>query len=300
MNNNVDPISTSDSKFTRTHFSDFDLLVISDGEVQYDNSCFAPGVSRISLQQARAKHNILSPHFKLTHNILLIISKNSVVMIDAGNGDKAGPGAGKLVANLKIAGIEPYELTDIVLTHAHPDHIYGLIGNNDQLIFPNAKIHIHQKEFDFWQDDDADFSKSKSPASSLKELQQEIKSMLTILRDKLYLFNDTLFDFLQPIHAPGHTPGHCMFAVTLGKEAFIHMADIFHDEIVLFARPDWGTVFDVNFDLAANARQAVLEEYAQSGQKVFGYHLPWPGFGYINKVDKVYEWVQEQLYNPKD
>lgn len=70
-------------------------------------------------------------------------------------------------------------------------------------------------------------------------------------------------------------------------------ADIFHDEIMLFNWPEWGTVFDIDFDLAALTRQKVLEHFAGSGQRVFGYHLPWPGFGYIEKEKRSFRWISE-------
>lgn len=277
------------------HFESFSLLVVTDGHVEYDNDCFAPGIPSMELKQLREKYSSLSTHFMLPHNIMVFVSGDNTIMIDAGNGDKAGPGAGKLVSNLHAAGIKPADLTDIILTHAHPDHFNGLIGNSGQLVFPNARIHMHQKEFDFWQDDNADFSKSKGTMPSLRSLQQEIQFFFSQISEKLQLFNtdEPLFDFLQPILTPGHTPGHCMFTISSGTEKFVHMADIFHDEIVLFAKPEWGTVFDIDFDLAARTRQTILEEFAASKQRVFGYHLPWPGFGHIEKNNDGFTWVAE-------
>ncbi|MBB6127264.1 MBL fold metallo-hydrolase [Mucilaginibacter lappiensis] len=277
------------------HFETFNLLAITDGDVEYDSSCFAPDIHQTKLKQIRETHHIVSPQFMLPHNILVIISADRIVMIDAGNGHKARPGAGKLVSNLHAAGIKPDDLTDIVLSHAHPDHFNGLMSDSGQLVFPNAKIHMHQKEFDFWQDDDADFSKSKNSRASLQSLQQEVKFFFSQISGKLQLFHtdEPLFDFLQPILTPGHTPGHCMFTITSGNEKFVHMADIFHDEIVLFAKPEWGTIFDIDFDLAVRTRQRILEKFALSKQRVFGYHLPWPGFGYIEKHNDVYTWMIE-------
>jgi glyoxylase-like metal-dependent hydrolase (beta-lactamase superfamily II) len=276
-------------------FGTLNLLVVTDGDVEYDNSCFAPGIPPIELKQLRDKHSSLSTHFMLPHNILVFTSPDRIIMIDAGNGDKAGLGAGKLVGNLHAAGIEPGDLTDIILSHAHPDHFNGLIGDSGQLIFPNAKIHMHQKEFDFWMDDHADFSKSKSSTASLRSLQQEIQFFFSHIGGKLQLFSvdEPLFDFLQPTLTPGHTPGHCMFTISSATEKFVHMADIFHDEIVLFAKPGWGTIFDIDFDLAARTREKILKEFAASKQRVFGYHLPWPGFGHIEKNNDGYTWVPE-------
>lgn len=279
------------SNFIKHRLDEHDIVVISDGEVQYENSCFAPGISKKILEETIKNHRPITPHFKLPHNILVIRSKEHVIMIDTGNGYKENPHAGRLLDNLASAGIAPVDITDIVLTHAHPDHTNGLIDYKNDLVFPKAKIHISKKEFEFWQGE-ADFSRSKNTVESLLSLQKEIQFFFSIVHDQLQFFTgkDLLFECLQPIPAPGHTPGHCIFTITSGNEKFTHLADIFHDEIMLFTQPEWGTIFDVDFELAGFTRRKVLEDFASSGQQVFGYHLPWPGFGYIYKEKEAFKW----------
>ncbi|SEW52188.1 MBL fold metallo-hydrolase [Chitinophaga arvensicola] len=274
--------------FFKYRLGTLDMILITDGAVPYDTRCFAPGIPANTLAQLREK----STPFLLPHNILVLLFDERIVMIDAGNGSKAGPHAGQLPANLRAAGIAPEDVTDIVLSHAHPDHINGLTEDNQQLVFPNAKIHLSEKEFEYWQNE-ADFSKSKHPAAELAILQKEIQFFFASVAAKLQLFDETapLFDCLQPIAAPGHTPGHCLFSIHSGNEKLVHLADIFHDEIVLFARPEWGTVFDIDFELAACTRRKILEDYAASGQRVLGYHLPLPGLGYIVKEHDLFRWV---------
>lgn len=277
------------SKVIKYHFKDLEIWIVSDGNVRYDNNCFAPAVPRSILKEMR---NMPIADFILPHNIMLIISDKHRVMIDTGNGSGAQPEAGKLVEFLQDAGFDLETLTDIVLSHAHPDHINGLIDRNNNLVFPKATIHIHEQELVFWRNEQADFTKSKNNLETLIALQNDIREVLSLIDHKLKPFknNEPLFDFLQPILTPGHTPGHCMFAVSTGKEVFIHLSDVFHDDFVLFEQPGWGTVFDIDFETAARTRQALLEEYSKSKQKIFGYHLPWPGFGYISISNSVYKW----------
>lgn len=68
------------------------------------------------------------------------------------------------------------------------------------------------------------------------------------------------------------------------------MADICHDAEILFARPEWGTIFDIDFELAAQTRRRTLGKLADSRQLVFAYHLQWPGFGRIVRVDDGFRW----------
>lgn len=291
MKNNNKAISPGFIKYT---LADLDIVVISDGEVRYENNCFAPGISMNLLEDTLKNRRPITTHFQLPNNIIVIRFKEHVIMIDSGNGYRESPHAGRLIYNLALAGITPGDITDVVLTHAHPDHINGLIDNKNNLVFPKAKIHISKDEFEFWQGE-ADFSMSKSTIESLLSLQKEIQFFFSLVQGQLQFFTgkDLLLECLQPIPMPGHTPGHCMFAISSKNEKFIHLADIFHDEIMLFSKPEWGTIFDIDFDLAAVTRRQVLEDFASSGERVFGYHLPWPGFGYIQKREESFSWISE-------
>lgn len=271
---------------------ELEILIVSDGVVNYEDRCFAPGIPGAVLTTLMENHGAVQPYFRLAHNVMLIRFKDRIILIDAGNGYKEQPHAGRLTDYLLFAGILPETVTDIVLTHAHPDHIDGLIDENCQLIFSKAVIHISEQEFTFWQGN-ADFSKSKDNMKSLLALQQSIRFFFSIVKDQLKCFNteEPLFDCLQPVHAPGHTPGHCMFILKSGNEKLIHLGDIFHDEMLLFTEPEWGTIFDVDFELAGLTRRNILKKFAGSGQLLFGYHLSWPGFGYIEPEKVSFKWV---------
>lgn len=272
-----------------------DIFVVSDGEVPYDKSCFAPGIDRTDVD-AVSKNT--TDYISLTHNVLVFRRNNSIILIDAGNGKTSSGEGGHLISNLKAIGIEPDMVTDVVLTHAHPDHLGGLIDSNRQLAFPNASILISQEEYDFWQSDTPDFSKSKNTPQMLRDVQKNIQQMLVVIKDRLQFFHgtDLLFDFLQPIPAIGHTPGHYMFIVNTGNEKFVHMGDICHEELMLFNKPEWGTVFDIDFDLAVTIRVEVLNWFAASKELVFGYHMPWPGFGKVVKNRTGLKWEAKDSF----
>lgn len=285
------------SDFVQYTLGKLDIIIISDGEV-YENNFLAPGIPENILIQAFKEKGLEPPYYQLVHNIAIIKSEQKIIMIDTGNGYKKAPQAGKLLDNLALAGIAPRDITDIVLTHAHPDHTNGLIDRNNHMVFPSAKIHISKQEFEFWRNE-ADFSKSKSPKESLLSLQKDIQLFFSLVQNQLHLFqnNDTLFDCLQSIPAPGHTPGHCIFVIKSHNKRLIHLADVFHDETILFTQPEWGTIFDIDFDLAVSTRRKILEDFAETGQLLFGYHLPWPGLGYIQKEKEIFKWTTKENYN---
>jgi glyoxylase-like metal-dependent hydrolase (beta-lactamase superfamily II) len=56
---------------------------------------------------------------------------------------------------LRAAGIEPSEIDTVITTHAHPDHLSGMLDEEERLVFGDAHYFISQEEWDFWNSDDA-------------------------------------------------------------------------------------------------------------------------------------------------
>jgi glyoxylase-like metal-dependent hydrolase (beta-lactamase superfamily II) len=142
------------------------IMVVSDGDVDYPSTCFAPG------------QDLHTPFLVMHHNILTLKWKDRVILFDTGNGYAYRPGAGRLPDRLGEKGITPEMVTDVILTHAHPDHINGLVDAQGQVVFPNAQIHLSKVEFGFWTEPNPDFSKSKNTPEACMELYQGIRSVL--------------------------------------------------------------------------------------------------------------------------
>lgn len=89
------------------------------------------------------------------------------MLIDTGNGPSplAGEDPGRLVAVLAAEGIPRASITHVLLTHAHPDHIGGLVVSPDttELAFPNATVYMSRAEARYWRGDGASFDDSDIP-----------------------------------------------------------------------------------------------------------------------------------------
>src|SRR5882757_5070133 len=111
-------------------------------------------------------------------NMLVVQKDDKVILIDTGFGYMGNaevslpenlmmmPGivrkAGKLLENLLDAGITADDITDIVLTHAHIDHLGGILDPAGKEVFRNAAIHMSRVEYDFWTSQQPDFSNSRA------------------------------------------------------------------------------------------------------------------------------------------
>ena len=168
------------------------------------------------------------------------------VMIDAG----FGPPRGRLLAEMKKAGISPESVSDILITHIHPDHVGGLRD------FPNAKVHIARDEYEAWVDDPA----RKNLARFLPD-EKELR---------LFAYGAELFPGLEALKVPGHTPGHTVFR--MNDRYFI--GDLVHAAELQIAHPAFCARYDMDPELAVAGRRKALKEFRGEW---FGSHIPFPG-----------------------
>ena len=85
--------------------------------------------------------------------VVVVKNGGKTIMCDSGTGGQVQPTAGKLAANMKAAGIDAGKIDTILISHCHPDHIFGLMekGTNKP-VYPNAEIVISDVEYKFWTD----------------------------------------------------------------------------------------------------------------------------------------------------
>ena len=85
--------------------------------------------------------------------VTIVKSGGKTVMFDSGTGGQMSPLAGKLGDNMKAAGIDPKSISTIVVTHFHPDHIFGLMAKDTNAqVYPNAEIVVPKAELAWWTD----------------------------------------------------------------------------------------------------------------------------------------------------
>lgn len=249
-------------------------------------------------EQVRAalEHAFIRPEATLGHvNTLLIRSGDDVVLVDTGCGALFGPSTGKLVAHLANAGVQPRDVTVVVLTHLHPDHIGGLLGPTGVELFPSAQYLVHEAERAFWAGGNPDFSKSGVPEAMRASMAQGAAGLLKAMEPRLKLIGDQnlrIAEGVQAVAAPGHTPGHIGLHVTGGRaDQLLYIADAVHHHAIVMPNPDWYVAFDTDRDAAVAARRALLDMAASEKLLVSGAHLPFPGFGHVRKNGSGYDWV---------
>ncbi|MBE9461392.1 MBL fold metallo-hydrolase [Dyadobacter subterraneus] len=290
------------NSFHKFRLGKLDLLVVSDGHILFENvqPDFAPDIAADKVSKALEYDFLSTKEVDLAINILVIKNGQKTILIDSGCGYHFGKSSGWLPDNLIGAGIKPENVTDVILSHAHPDHLGGLVNKEGKPVFPKAEVHISAIEKDFWLSAHPDFSKSKVKPELAGFVTKIAQDTLKNLKLHLRFFNDgdTLLDCIRIKLAPGHTPGHTVVNVFSGEDELFHVADLVHSAPLVVAHPDWGFEGDTDFDQAITTRKKVLQELAEGRKTIFSSHLPWPGLGHVRKQDEGFDWVQTTFAVP--
>ena len=303
-NNIANKDTSSVAGFKKLRSGDLDLFILTDGFIHdKDVELFSP---RGNINELR---KILQDNFRPTDsiemalNVLLVKTKDRLILFDTGWGIFAAETNGYLPESLAKAEFSVNDITDVFISHAHPDHIGGVVNKQNQLVFPNADIYISKIEYDFWlQATLKDFNNSalKNMPDFLNSFIPVVQKILTIIKPKLnfYDFGTNLFGHFNFQLAPGHTPGLTLTTISSNNDQLIYVADLIHSDVILFPHPEWGFFGDTDLDIAIASRKKVLHALSESRTRALAYHLPWPGLGFVKKNSNAFEWVAESFATP--
>ncbi|MDR1658317.1 MAG: MBL fold metallo-hydrolase [Deltaproteobacteria bacterium] len=263
----------------KTQSGPLTIVAISDAQsvMKYD---LLIGIS-LGAQKKIASDNKLSANaqgYPSWVNAFLVVFPGGTVLVDTGNGPSAN-----LIPNLKEAGFTPDDITAVLLTHFHPDHIGGLLDSSGQAQFKNAVVYADALEDDYWIG-------QKSNTKAIKALEPYKQSG----RYQTFSPGDQVIDGVTAVELYGHTPGHVGFLFEGGQEPFLFWGDIVHVYMVQFALPEVSLTFDVDSKAAAVTRRKIFDEAAQKGYLVAGAHLPFPGMGRVKVSGQAFEYQSVQ------
>jgi glyoxylase-like metal-dependent hydrolase (beta-lactamase superfamily II) len=265
---------------------DFQCYPISDGDHFYPRAalCGDDPEQTIGLPE-----QVLVPYTPL-----LVDTGSHRILIDTGAGPLA-PSTGHLEDSLSRAGFQVSDINVVVLSHAHPDHIGGLVREDGTMRFPNARVLMSQREYDFWHSADLRGRLGSGAVYDSPELENLmgvwIDRYLPPVRDRLeWLADETeIATGIVAIDAPGHTPGHLGISISSGTDSLLFAGDvlIMPNQVV---HPDWTSMFDLDAHQLISTRRRLLDRAATDRSIVFHYH-----FGEAGRFERhgvQFEWEQ--------
>lgn len=262
------------------------VTAISDGFLTIEPGILN-GVDEAGFAAALERAHISGKAHPTGVNAFLIESGAEKILIDAGTGAVFGPTLGHMGAHLNALGVAPADITKLVATHLHPDHIGGAMvdGKNP---FEKAELVVHEADLGFWTNADV---KAQAPENfhAFFDLAAGVTASFGE-RIKTVAGEADLGHGLTAMPMPGHTPGHMGIMVEDSGDNLLIWGDIVHVPPVQFADPSVTIAFDADQDTARATRAKVLDMVATDGLKVAGAHIEFPGMGYLSKDGSGYRW----------
>jgi glyoxylase-like metal-dependent hydrolase (beta-lactamase superfamily II) len=291
---NAAPAPAPDPDIYRFQLGGAEACVILDGILTFPGiqPTFAPEAKPAEVEELMKRDFLPTDHLSVSANVLVLKAKSGVMIFDAGAGNAYGAAAGRLLRGLSRVGVAPGDVKTVFVTHAHPDHIAGLLDADNKPVFPSARIIAAKTEVDFWTSDAPDLSGMRVPPESKLQIAGMIKNWLNALKGSLERREPgKVTPEVELIAAPGHTPGHAMFQVTQGEDKLLVIGDAVHVYALQFPHPDWTMIYDVDPAQAVKTRRQLFRDAAADRTSLAGFHLPFPGIGRVRSAGAGYEWV---------
>ncbi len=279
-----DTIRPDHYRFT---LGDMRVATILDGYAHRDGPqpTFGANVGEEEMTALLHEHFLPNGRYENHFVPLVVETGDEIVLFDTGFAPGVNPTAGRLQQRLGKIGRTAEDITLVVITHGHGDHINGLMTDG-RPSFPNARYAIGEAEYAFWSSDRPAEVGRGDNARMFQSHMVPLAEKTTFLKD-----GATVAPGITAMDAPGHTPGHMVFMLESGGRRLLHFVDTANHYVASLARPDWQVAFDVDKEQAVKTRKRILDMVATDRLTASGYHMPFPSVGHVEKTAEGYRWV---------
>ncbi len=265
---------------------------------KYQAKDFFINADKKELDESLLKYNVPPDNIPSPFIAMLLQDGDRKILIDAGIGYSEEPivfrgkeyfWKGQLNYLLGKENVNPSEITDVVITHFHPDHIGGVFSSDNQLVFPNATFHMHQNEWDYWHSSKSDYQPPLFKFFIEKNITPLKNKSINLIKDDY----QGLGKDITSVNAEGHTDGQIALIIGNKNDQLLYISDAFLHPIHI-EKMNWQTNYDLDHEKAKNTRLKLLDLAYKEGMKINAFHFDFPGIGTAQKENLNWKWVYEE------
>jgi glyoxylase-like metal-dependent hydrolase (beta-lactamase superfamily II) len=267
------------------------LTTLSDGHLQLPKDFMLGDLDPEKAEPILSEHGITGDMVEPPCNLTLYRDDTRTVLFDAGAGSQFMPSAGELLSALDAAGVAPGDITHVLFTHGHPDHLWGVLDDFDDPLFTNASYMIGEAEWAYWTDPDTVDTIGEDRASFAVGAARRLEA----IEDRIERIGDgdEVLPGIMAHDTPGHTPGHMSFEINTGSSSVMVVGDAIVNGHLALARPDWPSGSDQDPETGIATRMRLLDRLAAEQMPMVGFHMPGGGLGRVERADGAYRFVPE-------
>ncbi|MCQ4161789.1 MBL fold metallo-hydrolase [Roseomonas sp. GC11] len=267
------------------------VTVVNDGFGRRPNPAqgFVRNAEPAAVEAALRGAFMPTAHLDIPYTVTVLETPQGLVLFDTGTGGQLGATAGNIPANLRAAGLAPEQVTLIVMTHFHGDHITGLTDAEGKPVFANAEIVVPEPEWAFWMDEG---EASRAP-EAMKGAFANVRRRFAPYQARIRRIapGAEVAPGIRSIATFGHTPGHTSYLLADGDAQVMILGDVTNHPTFNLENPGWHLIFDMDAPMAEATRRRLFDQVATDRVRCVGYHFPFPANGHVVKEGSGYRLV---------
>jgi glyoxylase-like metal-dependent hydrolase (beta-lactamase superfamily II) len=276
--------------FYRFKVGSFTVTTVHDGFFARPLEGFVRNAPLADVQAVLRDAFLPQDRLVIPFTVTFLDTGRDLVVFDSGNGVTA-PGAtnGRMISNMRAAGIDPTKVTRVVMSHFHGDHVNGLLNAEGAAAFPNAEVIVPEAEIAWWGDAT---NETRSPEGQRATFANSARRLAPYAARLRRIGPDAeVVPGVRSVAAYGHTPGHTCYHVADGADQMMFVADTTNRPELLARRPEFHIIFDFDAVAAEATRRRIYDRVATDRIRITGYHFPFPANGFLAKEGSGYRFV---------
>ena len=261
-----------------------------DGFCIYENPAnFFPEASLDQLEEHLPSLVNVDGKFEFVIGAFVVRTKDRIFLVDAGIGPRQIVNrehgvllqGGALLRSLAEYGLTPTDITDVLLSHLHADHI-GWVYHHGEVTFPRATYRFHVNDWNYFMEGDgrAQMDLALEPSAEFPPDYGTQLQMIEGISSQLEMWDQDgpLAYGIDVMCSPGHTPGSSVFILSSGDSRALLIGDVAHCPIE-FTADEWAHLTDVDRQLAKDSRDKIAQMTEDQDILIGAPHFPELKFG---------------------